>query len=231
MLKDISIGVDKSGIKKIINLERDNVRNQLLIGSTGSGKSIYHYDFYSQIMENQSPKEVGFIFADYIRIDFTQINDSPYLLHPVITNPKDTEDLVNKISSRELTYNKFVFFHIEENMYEEEDYPKFIEIIKTLKTINNIFVTFSTSRPSAKLFNSLNTYLDLKLVFNLISQSDYDLFLRKKYDKYPEVCSGSRIAVINNEEFMLDPNMKENKSAYDRFNLLINSYKASSNLL
>jgi hypothetical protein len=66
----------------------------------------------------------------------------------------------------------------------------------------------------------LNEYLDIKMVFNLVSESDYKLFLNKDHDDYP-MGRGFRIAAVKNEEYELKPNTGEDKTSYDRFNSLV----------
>jgi DNA segregation ATPase FtsK/SpoIIIE-like protein len=60
----IKIGKSIKEKDQSIDLEQENLRTILFIGGTGSGKSIFHYNLYKQLMEQDSPKEPGFIFLD-----------------------------------------------------------------------------------------------------------------------------------------------------------------------
>ena len=60
----------------------------LIAGSTGSGKSVTINCIITSIIYKASPEEVKFILIDPKRLELGVYNDIPYLLTPVVTDPK-----------------------------------------------------------------------------------------------------------------------------------------------
>lgn len=69
----------------------------LIAGSTGSGKSVLLHDIISGIMLTRSPKQAAFCMIDCKRTELTKYSNSRHLIQPVITDPCQAVDLLQKV--------------------------------------------------------------------------------------------------------------------------------------
>jgi DNA segregation ATPase FtsK/SpoIIIE-like protein len=206
----INTGKQNNGDDVVLDFAKQNLNLILLIGSTGSGKSVFHSNLYAQLLEQNTPEELSFVLIDNTRVDFYNFPES-YLIKRCITQNEAMAELVNtreELNRRSVGENansKAIFVHIEECDQFVQD-PKateefFREFIQ-LKQDSNIFVVYSTSRPSE---NMLPTWLidaaDLKVVFNLASETDCQRVLG---NNLPLSFSkpGERILVLKNSSFV-----------------------------
>jgi DNA segregation ATPase FtsK/SpoIIIE-like protein len=214
----INTGKQNNGDDVVLDFAKQNLNLILLIGSTGSGKSVFHSNLYAQLLEQNTPEELSFVLIDNTRVDFYNFPES-YLIKRCITQNEAMAELVNtreELNRRSVGENansKAIFVHIEECDQFVQD-PKateefFREFIQ-LKQDSNIFVVYSTSRPSE---NMLPTWLidaaDLKVVFNLASETDCQRVLG---NNLPLSFSkpGERILVLKNSSFVCQPLSIEN---------------------
>ena len=150
---NLYFGKTKDGKRFEIDLIKKNLHTIFLTGSTGSGKSILHYHLYKQLILNNYPSELGFVFMDMTRVDFTGWK-GPYLHRPVIVKPKEAIDYLEKISE-DPPKNKTVFIHIEEMDMMNYDPEKVERAWKKIhNSKENIYIVFSTSRPGKDVFTS-----------------------------------------------------------------------------
>lgn len=84
MKANISLGTDSSGKAVLLDLEAEKIRNIIVSGPTGSGKSTFHHDVCKQLMAQNTPEEVGFLFFDLKRIEYGGYARSEYLAAPII---------------------------------------------------------------------------------------------------------------------------------------------------
>ena len=75
-------GVDLFGGKLIIDLK--DIRNLLVIGVTGSGKSVFLSNIILSILFRARPEEVQFIFFDFKGVDLPLFNDIPHQIRPSV---------------------------------------------------------------------------------------------------------------------------------------------------
>lgn len=81
-LLPVAAGVDLFGGKLIIDLE--DVGNLLIIGVTGSGKSVFLGDLITSILFRARPDEVQFLFFDFKGVELPLFNDIPHLIVPSV---------------------------------------------------------------------------------------------------------------------------------------------------
>jgi len=160
---DIRIDFDKEGIKFI-----------LLTGHTGSGKSIFHNNLYKQLSENYSPDEIGFVFLDMTRVDFYGW-DSDHIIKPITVEVEKAVKRLNEIADS--NSSKKIFVHIEECDMAYHDHEGVERAFKKIKEKENIYVIFSTSKPSPEYLESWLDYFDLKIVFGVASKEDSEFLL------------------------------------------------------
>jgi len=80
----IAAGVDLFGGKLIIDLEETD--NLLIVGVTGSGKSVFLGDLITSILFKARPDEVQFLFFDFKGVELPLFNDIPHLIIPSVKN-------------------------------------------------------------------------------------------------------------------------------------------------
>jgi hypothetical protein len=173
-MKDICLGKKETGENIYLNFEEEDIRFTLLAGETSSGKSIFHNNLYKELSEKHTPAEIGFLFLDMTRIDFTGWN-SAYLVRPTIVDGDEALDVLNNLRDEKRT----VFVHIEECDMVHFDRAKFEKgLDKILKENKNVYVVYSTSRiDPAYLPDWMEKYVDLKAVFQVATKDDSELLL------------------------------------------------------
>ena len=155
----------------------------LLTGMTSSGKGITHFHLYSQLMGSHSPDELGFVFLDMTQVDFGRW-PSDYLYRPVVHGTDNglqaLEELAEESVARdEGTRDKRrgIVIHVEECDMVVKDRDRFEQALLKLvgrKGSNNMFVVFSSSRPSPSVFTKkILAVTDLKIVHQLASEKDW----------------------------------------------------------
>ena len=193
----ISLGKTIDNQKEVfIDLQKDNVHAIIFSGSTGSGKSTFHHEITKQIIKNNTPGQVSFIFMDFKQVEFSEYKNSDYLHHSIIYKPEEAvvvlKDLMRESEQRFKgikSSDKAIIVHIEECdiVYFAPDLLE--EVWKTIKEQserNNIYVFFSSSKCSKDVFtaNILNNS-SLKGVF-IPPQSD-----ATEINKYTSLILGS----------------------------------------
>lgn len=209
----IYTGKDMEGKDFYLDLEKENLHTIFLAGATGSGKSIFHYSMYKQLMEQNTPDELGFVFMDMTQVDFAGWF-SPYLYLPIILWTEQAlnalEMLANESELRvqgKSDNKRTIVIHIEECDMMALDSHRFEQAwlsIAKHKDKNNMYIVFSTSRPSTDVFTEIirkNT--DLKVVFTLSTERDSMTILGKSLAEKLE--PWQKILVYNNKEIVLNP--------------------------
>lgn len=84
----LALGRDVSGEGIIVPLE--SMPHLLIAGATGSGKSVCINTLILSLLYQNTPDDFRMILVDPKRVEMTPYNDIPYLLTPVITEPKKT---------------------------------------------------------------------------------------------------------------------------------------------
>lgn len=159
-----------------INLDfiQEGIRFVLLIGRTGSGKSIFHNHVYRELMAKYTPEEVGFIFMDMTRVDFMQW-DSWYLVMPTIVQSEEALDILENLKDEKRT----IFVHIEECNMVRHDRAQFERGIKNILEKNkNIILIYSTSAMGFDYLTEwMERFVDMKVVFQIRDKEDSRLLL------------------------------------------------------
>lgn len=156
----------------------------LLAGSTGSGKSVTHNHIYRQILQYNSPDELGFVFMDMTQVDFSNWPDPRYLYHPVIKTAEEGLDAFEELGQESVrraegksSASRGIVIHIDECNMVVKDKNRFEKALLNItkhKGKNNMLVVFSTSRPSPDVFTKeMLDKTDVKIVHQLDSKKDY----------------------------------------------------------
>ena len=100
----IALGVDTEG--KAHQADILKMQHVLVAGSTGSGKSAFINSAITSILMNYKPNEVKLILIDPKRVELNQYAGIPHLLLPIVNDPKEASDVLNKlVSEMEKRYN------------------------------------------------------------------------------------------------------------------------------
>ncbi len=100
----IALGKDISGNPVVTDLRK--MPHLLIAGSTGSGKSVFLHCVILSLIYKNTPEEVKFLMIDPKRIELSVYEDIPYLLHPVVLEPKlATKALRWAVEEMERRYN------------------------------------------------------------------------------------------------------------------------------
>ena len=70
MNANIYIGRDQEGEQVFIDFNKENICSIILTGVSGSGKSIFHASLYHQLLQQNTPVQLGFVFMDMTKIYF-----------------------------------------------------------------------------------------------------------------------------------------------------------------
>ena len=131
----IALGKDISGNPVITDLRR--LPHLLIAGSTGSGKSIFLHSVILSLIYKSTPQEVKFLMIDPKRIELSVYEGIPYLLHPVVLDPKTATKalrwLVNEMERRYAIFEEVGARNLESyNENFEEKLPYIVLIIDEL---------------------------------------------------------------------------------------------------
>ncbi len=84
----LPLGRDVAGVPMATDLLR--MPHLLIAGATGAGKSVFLNDILVSLLYQNSPADLRLILVDPKRVEFTNYNDVPHLLSPVIVDPHKT---------------------------------------------------------------------------------------------------------------------------------------------
>lgn len=218
---NLYFGKDLEGKDVYIDLEKENIHSIFLTGSTGTGKSILHYYLYKQLVENNSPKDFGFVFMDMIRVEFAGW-DSPFLHLPVINKPEEAIKVLEKLSGYK--GDKKIFVHIEECDMAVQYPGSFEEAWEKIHKNKNIYIIFSTSRPSVDVFTqNIRKNTDMIIAYNLFSKRDSKYVIGKSLVEKFKVYE--KIICYKDKEILLKPFDKKETISICEFGNLITHLK------
>jgi len=102
----LPLGRDVAGNHMAADLTR--MPHLLIAGATGMGKSVFLHSILISLIYQNSPSDVRFILVDPKRVEFTEYNDVPHLLAPVLVDPyKTISSLKWLVSEMERRYKIF----------------------------------------------------------------------------------------------------------------------------
>ncbi len=173
-MKTINFGKNEDGVDVSLDFGSDGNRFMLLVGMTGSGKSVFHEHVYHDLMARYTPEEIGFIFMDMTRVDFGGW-DPAYLIRPVIVDSDEALGVLEMVHDETRT----IFIHIEENNMVHRDRLRFEKGIENALHANaNIVLVYSTSAIDPSYIPEwLEKYIDVRVVFRVATEADSVLLL------------------------------------------------------
>lgn len=209
-MKTVNLGKTEAGEDINLDFDQENIRFVLLIGRTGSGKSIFHNHLYSELMARYTPEEVGFIFMDMTRVDFVQW-DSKYLARPVIVDAGEALDVLENLRDEK----RKIIVHIEECDMVHRDRAQFERgINNVLHNNKNIILVYSTSAMNFDyLTDWMENFVDLRVVFQVRDKETSRLLLGNDAAAMFTV-PGERILAYHDKQVKCVPFPKPKKKLY-----------------
>lgn len=102
----VTLGKDIMG--KSMLTEINKAPHLLVAGSTGSGKSVCINSIIVSILMRSKPNEVKLVLVDPKKVELSMYEDIPHLLTPVVTNPKQANEILkNIVAEMEDRYERF----------------------------------------------------------------------------------------------------------------------------
>lgn len=87
--------IGKNNFGNIVTSNLSSLINVLISGTTGSGKSVFIQTLIISLLNRYSPEELKFLMIDPRIVELSIYNGLPYLLIPVVTNPKKSLGALN----------------------------------------------------------------------------------------------------------------------------------------
>jgi len=139
----MALGKDISGKPVVADLRK--MPHLLIAGSTGSGKSIFLHSVILSIIYKSKPQEVRFLMIDPKRIELSVYDGIPYLLHPVVLEPKmATRALRWAVAEMERRYALFEELSVRNlESYNEEFEEKLPYIVIIIDELADLMVVSS----------------------------------------------------------------------------------------
>jgi S-DNA-T family DNA segregation ATPase FtsK/SpoIIIE len=149
----VALGKDITGQPFYAALEQ--MPHLLVAGTTGSGKSMFLHALLFSLMFRLTPSEVRFLLVDPKRLEFTSYNGIPYLLAPVVTEPKDAgrllQWLLGEMDRRYLAFARLGVRNIQayRNLPGEEEREELPMIVVVVDELADLFLTGSNEIETA----------------------------------------------------------------------------------
>ena len=210
---NVNLGKQNDGTELRLDLAKQELNLILLLGETGSGKSVFHFQLYKELVRQNRRADLRFIFIDNTRVDFHYFPESD-LYHRITDHNlgvqalQDILELVKGRNSKQIPNDQAIIVHIEEcdlwaadTVKTEEFFREFIKLRKG----SNVYVVYSTSRPSVDVIPDwLISSADLKVVFKMASEEGVQMVLGDS-SSVNFTQPGERILVLKDKQIKCQP--------------------------
>lgn len=156
---DMIVGVGENG--KVIKANLKKMKNLILSGVTGSGKSIGLNNLVVSLLKQNTPNELKFLIVDTKRVEFDVFKPSPHLYAPVVTDSSEVgewlEHLNNEINRR---YELLTLHHLK----DIDEYHKLSNDNPLLEKMSRIVVVID------EFANIIYEHRDIDRIISRIAQ-------------------------------------------------------------
>jgi DNA segregation ATPase FtsK/SpoIIIE-like protein len=173
--------------KEPVYIELGDLRNVLISGGPGGGKTVYFSRLIKELTSKYSPNEIKFVIYDGKSVDYFKFKDSPYLLFQITNDDKIEEfkSQLNELKNRQDTTPVIVLIdEFELISYKFKDCVK--DIIELIKSSNEKKIYFFISSQSPSSFSK-----ELKLVIS--NRICYWMINEKESKSFIGVTDGSNL--------------------------------------
>ena len=179
---EIQIGYDEE--KNKININFKEVRNLLVIGTTGGGKSIALNRIIMNLIEKYSEEEIEIVPIDTCTVELSAFYGIPHYVTGVYSDGRILEEIYEKSYNREGDNNIPLFIIIDDvyDIYRQNpNYLKMIEEMMIKTDRSNIHFIIATDTPTEELLtNELKYECRGKLFLTLSPGEEKDFGLKKE---------------------------------------------------
>ena len=189
--EEIEIPIGWNEENEVVTLNFKTMKNLLIVGTTGGGKSISINDIISSIIMNYSKEEIKILPIDTSIVELSSFNGIPHYVQETLVSPKELEEALEKLSTE------------SEKRLKKEDNPFLLVIIDDLYDVlsndsnnkqllerlmrdtekTNIHFILVTDTPTDDVLKSLRNYLDGTLYVTLAPGEEKDFSFEKELEK------------------------------------------------
>ena len=196
---NLSLAIGKDVAGEIWFGDLGKMPHLLVAGSTGSGKTVMLNSVIVNLIYQNSPEDLKFIFIDPKRVELTLYNDLPHLLTPVITDVNKTInalkwsikemerrfEVMSQVQKRDIfAYNKdaktkmpFIVVVIDELADLMITSPQEVEAciirLSQMARATGIHLIMATQRPSVDIITGLiKANITSRIAFSVASMTD-----------------------------------------------------------
>lgn len=150
----ISLGNAVIGEDFKIDFLKDDLQFSLIQGDVGSGKSTMTKYMYTQLIKQNTPEELGFVFLDFTQVDYIDWESNYSFLKPTGSMVKALEylelivDLSNKRSQGLVDSSKAIFVHFQQNDLFVNHPEETHKLLSSVKPNSNTYFIYLTANDS-----------------------------------------------------------------------------------
>jgi Cdc6-like AAA superfamily ATPase len=189
--EELEIPIGWNEENEVVTLNFKTMKNLLIVGTTGGGKSISINDIISSIIMNYSKEEIKILPFDTCIVELSAFNGIPHYVQEPLASPKDLEEALEKLSTE------------SEKRLKKEDNPFLLVIIDDLYDVlsndsnnkqllerlmrdtekTNIHFILVTDTPTDDVLKSLRNFLEGTLYVTLAPGEEKDFSFEQELEK------------------------------------------------
>lgn len=186
----IVLGMDAS--RKPIVADLAELSHLLIVGSVGSGKSVFINSLIISMLGKFAPSELRLMLFDPTYVEFNLYSSLPHLILPIINNPKELPAALNwiidEMERRQKTADKLpriviILDELADVMMADarERVENCIGRITQTGSSCGIHMVISTQTPRKQIITpAIDTAISARIAFHVSSESDSRVILGRK---------------------------------------------------
>ena len=189
--EEIEIPIGWNEENEVVTLNFKTMKNLLIVGTTGGGKSISINDIISSIIMNYSKEEIKILPIDTSIVELSSFNGIPHYVQETLVSPKELEEALEKLSTEsekrlKKEDNPFLLV-IVDDLYDvlsnDSNNKQLLERLMRDTEKTNIHFILVTDTPTDDVLKSLRNYLDGTLYVTLAPGEEKDFTFEKELEK------------------------------------------------